>query len=76
MRKVRQMKKISVLGIVPVIFLGACATVPPTSAEIESCRKMESEMGVGQVHDHNEMKGRGLNPMNLSHARCMEILKN
>ncbi|MDQ4421609.1 hypothetical protein OOT33_14370 [Sphingobium sp. DEHP117] len=70
------MKKISVLGIVPVIFLGACATVPPTSAEIESCRKMESEMGVGQVHDHNEMKGRGLNPMNLSHARCMEILKN
>lgn len=70
------MKKISALGIAPVILLGACATVPPTSAEIESCRKMESEMGIGQVHDHNEMKGRGLNPMNLSHARCMEILKN
>lgn len=70
------MKKISALGIAPVILLGACATVPPTSAEIESCRKMETEMGIGQVHDHNEMKGRGLNPMNLSHARCMEILKN
>lgn len=70
------MKKFSVLGIAPVVLLGACATVPPTSAEIESCRKMESEMGVGQVHDHNEMKGRGINPMNLSHARCMEILKN
>lgn len=55
--------------------LGACATTPPTSAEIESCRKMEGEMGLGATHDHNEMKGKGFNPMNISHKRCQQILK-
>jgi hypothetical protein len=70
------MKYLTILGLLPLTLLGACATVPPTSAELESCRKMESEMGVGQIHDHNEMKGRGINPMNLSHARCMQILNN
>ena len=69
------MKHSIVLMLVPIGLLGACVTVPPTSAEIESCRKMEREMGLGQRHDHNEMKGRGLNPMNLSHARCQQILK-
>jgi hypothetical protein len=70
------MKYLPILGLTPFALLGACATVPPTSAEIESCQKMEAEMGVGQRHDHNEMKGQGINPMNLSHARCMQILKN
>lgn len=70
------MKYSMILGLLPFTLLGACATVPPTSAELESCQKMEREMGVGQMHDHNEMKGRGINPMNLSHARCMDILKN
>lgn len=70
------MKYSMIMGLLPFTLLGACATVPPTSAEVESCRKMESEMGVGQTHDHNEMKGRGLNPMNLSHARCTQILNN
>jgi hypothetical protein len=57
------------------LLVGACATVPPTSEELASCRQMEGEMGLGTRHDHDEMKGRGLNPMNLSHQRCMEILK-
>lgn len=70
------MKYPIMLGLLSLTLLGACATVPPTSAEVENCRKMESEMGVGQTHDHNEMKGRGINPMNLSHARCMQILNN
>ena len=70
------MKYSMILVLLPFTLLGACATIPPTSAELESCQKMESEMGVGQMHDHNEMKGRGINPMNLSHARCMDILKN
>lgn len=70
------MKYSMILGLLPFTLLGACATVPPTSAELESCQKMESEMGLGQMHDHNVMKGQGINPMNLSHARCMEILKN
>lgn len=70
------MKYAMILGLLPAAFIGACATVPPTSAELESCQRMEREMGVGQTHDHNEMKGRGINPMNLSHARCQQILKN
>lgn len=69
------MKYSMMLALLPATLLGACATVPPTSAEVESCQKMESEMGVGVVHDHNEMKGRGMNPMNLSHTRCQQILK-
>jgi hypothetical protein len=32
------------------------------------------DMGLGTRHDHQEMKGMGLNPMNISHSRCMEIL--
>ena len=69
------MKYSMILALLPASLLGACATIPPTSAEIESCQRMESEMGVAQMHDHNEMKGRGINPMNLSHARCQQILK-
>lgn len=65
-----------ILALLPASLLGACATIPPTSAELESCQRMESEMGVGQTHDHNEMKGRGINSMNLSHARCQQILKH
>lgn len=70
------MKYSTIMRLLPFTLLGACSTVPPTSADVESCQKMESEMGVGQTHDHNEMKQRGLNPMNLSHARCSQILKN
>lgn len=69
------MKYSMILALLPASLLGACATVPPTSAELESCQRMESEMGIGQTHDHNGMRGQGLNPMNLSHARCQQILK-
>lgn len=58
------------------VLLTGCVTTPPTQAEIESCRQMESEMGLNQTHDHNEFKNRGINPMNLSHARCVAILGN
>jgi len=56
------------------MFLAACVTTPPTSAQIESCRAMEGQMGLQTLHDHNEMKGQGRNPMNLSHERCQQIL--
>ena len=65
-----------ILALLPASLLGACATVPPTSAEIESCQKMKSQMGIGRVHDHHEMRrGQGLNPMDLSHTRCHQTLK-
>jgi hypothetical protein len=55
--------------------LSACATTPPTETQIASCRQMEGNMGLAARHDHGEMKGQGLNPMNLSHDRCRQILK-
>jgi hypothetical protein len=68
------MEKYIPIAAMVTMALGACASVPATSAEVESCRKMESDMGLGTRHDHQEMKGMGLNPMNISHSRCMEIL--
>jgi PBP1b-binding outer membrane lipoprotein LpoB len=56
------------------VLLSGCVTTPATQAEIESCQEMERDMGLNQTHDHNEMKNQGRNPMNLSHARCVEIL--
>lgn len=59
----------------PALLLGGCVTTSPTSAQIESCRTMESQMGLQTRHDHGEMKQQGLNPMNLSHERCQQILR-
>ncbi len=70
------MKYAMILGLLPATLVGACATIPPTSAELESCRKMESRMGVDYKHDHGEFKRNGMNPMNLSHSRCRQILKH
>ena len=64
-----------VAGIVPALLLGACATTPPTSAQVESCRAMEGDMGLQTRHDHGEMKQQGRNPMNLSHDKCRKILR-
>lgn len=63
-------------AIASATVLSACVMTPPTSAQIESCRAMESQMGLQTPHDHNEMKQQGRNPMNLSHDRCQQILRN
>lgn len=71
------MTKVRIIAVIlPALFLGACVTTPPTSAEVESCRAMESNMGLQTPHDHREMKGQGRNPMNLSHDQCLQILRN
>ena len=70
------MKTRILAAVASTMFLTACVTTPPTSAQIESCRAMEGQMGLQTPHDHNEMKGRGRNPMNLSHDRCVQILRN
>lgn len=60
------------LSLVP---LAGCATMRDASPEQRaSCERMEQTMGTNTTHDHNEMKGMGMNPMNLSHARCQQIL--
>lgn len=58
-----------------IIALAGCVTTKDATAEERaSCERMEQAMGTDATHDHNEMKGRGMNPMNLSHARCRQIL--
>lgn len=65
-----------IAAIAPALLLGACVTTRPTTAQVESCRAMENNMGLQTPHDHNEMKGQGRNPMNLSHDQCLQILRN
>lgn len=63
--------------VLPLMMLAACATTNGasyTAEERASCVEMERDMGTGTVHDHNAMKGMGMNPMNISHKRCQEIL--
>jgi hypothetical protein len=52
-----KMRLIAVLT--PALLLGACVTTRPTSAQVESCRAMEGNMGLQTPHDHGEMKGQG-----------------
>lgn len=55
--------------------LTACVTTPePSAAEMSYCQMMEREMGAGHVHDHAEAKGMGMSPMNVTHARCRQML--
>lgn len=70
------MKLYIVAALASTTILSACVTTPPTSTQIASCRDMEGGMGLGTPHDHAEMKGQGRNPMNLSHERCVQILKH
>lgn len=69
------MKRLMIVATLPLVVLGGCVTTRQATAEERaSCERMEQSMGLGTRHDHNEMKGQGLNPMNLSHARCTQIL--
>lgn len=76
--KEQAMPKAILLSIVTAMLLSGCATTGgrmATSEQRAACVEMEKNMGLGSPHDHGEMKGRGLNSMNLSHDRCMQILK-
>jgi len=60
---------------VALISLTGCATTStPSAAELSYCQKMEREMGTAHAHNHAEEKGMGLNPMNVTHARCRSML--
>ena len=66
-----------ILAVFLLLFAGACATAPSatyTEAERTSCEQMEQRMGLDTPHDHAAMKGTGMNPMNLTHERCMQVL--
>ena len=69
------MKILILSATLPIILLAGCATTrEATSAELSSCEKMEQTMGTNATHDHNALKGMGLNSMNLSHERCQKII--
>lgn len=71
------MPKAIPLSIMTAMLLAGCATTGrmATSEQRAACVEMEKNMGLGTPHDHREMKGMGLNSMNLSHDRCVQILK-
>lgn len=63
------------LLITSTILLTACATTPESRAkELAYCEQMESRMGTDHVHDHASARGAGVDPMNVTHARCRELL--
>ena len=69
------MKLTSIAATLALIPLAACVTTrQPTSEERAYCERMETQMGTHQAHDHNAMKGQGIDPMNVTHARCREML--
>ena len=64
-----------VLPIAAAVPLAACVTTAETQAkEMAYCERMEREMGVEHSHDHAEAKSMGVDPMNVSHARCRQML--
>lgn len=68
--------RILFVSALPLLVLGACVTTPATQeAQRASCAKMEADMGLVTTHDHAAMKGMGLNPMNLTHEQCAQILR-
>lgn len=65
-----------IVALVLTSSLSACVTTAEKRAlERTYCERMEREMGVNHTHDHAEAKGMGVNPMNVTHARCREMLK-
>lgn len=72
------MRILVILLPLSVAFLGACATPndPEYAArERAECQRMEEGMGLGSPHDHHALHGMGQNSMNLSHERCVRVLK-
>jgi hypothetical protein len=68
------MLKIALI-IVAAAPLAACVTAADASpTELAYCERMEREMGTDHTHDHAEARGVGVNPMNVTHARCRQML--
>ena len=63
------------LALTTAMPLAACVTTSEVTADERAyCERMERDMGVDHRHDHAEAKGRGMNPMNVTHARCRAML--
>lgn len=63
------------LSLTAALSLAACVTTTELTADERAyCERMERQMGTDHRHDHAEAKGVGMNPMNVSHARCRQML--
>jgi hypothetical protein len=55
--------------------LAACVTTSAVSEEdMAHCRQMQAQMGAAEQHDHAEAKGQGTSAMNMTHARCRQMM--
>jgi hypothetical protein len=63
------------LAIAAALALAACVTTAkPGSSAYSYCERMERQMGTDHTHDHAAAKGMGINPMNVTHDRCRQML--
>lgn len=63
------------LAAAAALSLAACVTTPADrTQELAYCERMERQMGTDHAHDHAEAKGMGMNPMNVTHARCRQMI--
>ena len=64
-----------ILPLIAALPLVACVTTPEVEAQERAyCERMELEMGVNHTHDHSVAKGMGIDPMNVTHSRCRQML--
>lgn len=69
------MSKLAFILLAGLPLAGCVTTAEPSSQERAYCERMEREMGTDHRHSHAEAKGIGLSPMNVTHARCRQMLK-
>jgi hypothetical protein len=62
------------LGALAVMAAWGPSAFAATAEERAKCEEMEKQMGTEQRHEHSQDKGQGPSPMNMTHARCKEIL--
>ena len=72
----RPAKRNIIIGFVALA--AATVSIPSafaaTAEERAECEKMMKDMGTEQRHEHSQDKGQGPSAMNMTHARCKEIL--
>ncbi len=74
MRLTLSKNHIIALGVLAVMAAWVPSAFAATTEERAKCEEMEKQMGTEQRHEHSQDKGLGPSAMNMTHARCKEIL--
>jgi starvation-inducible outer membrane lipoprotein len=65
----------TVLATTMLLALAACTTTADAGAKERAyCEQMERRMATNHTHDHSAARGAGIDPMNVTHARCRKLL--